>query len=418
MTGEHRRVGLLSDSVIADDPRLRRQGEMLTHAGFDVVAIGQGQARSERPDWPIRAIDPALAALDARDSRGLRGFSRKALRLCDIAILAGYPRHAERIYWRLNRRYNAMLALARREKVDFWIANDWSSLPIALALEAETGTAFGYDTHELAVDEYAHSLAWRIRHRPIVRHIETRGIGRARFVTCVSDGIANRLAEVYRLERRPTVVRNMPNYTSSPLRRTESPIRVLYHGIVAPGRGLEASIASVAQWRPGITLTLRGPGDATYLAQLARQIEGLGLGGRIVLAPPVPMTDLVAEARTFDIGLFVMPDSSLQNHHVLPNKFFEYVAAGLVLCVSDLPEMRELVDRFALGTCVRSGMPADIAAAINALSLEPLDDLKRNALAAARELCWEQESGKLLNLVREGLDGAAVGQIAVSGELH
>lgn len=403
MVGERKRIGLLSDSVIGDDPRLRRQGEMLTAAGYDVVAIGQGQARSRNPDWPIRAIDPTLATLDLRDSRGVRGFMRKARRLCDTAILAVDPSHARRIYWRLNRRYAALLAQATQEKVDFWIANDWSSLLIALALEAETGTAFGYDTHELAVDEYAHSLAWRIRHRPVVRHIEALGIGRARFVTCVSDGIANRLAEVYRLERRPTVVRNMPNYAASSLRLTESPIRVLYHGIMAPGRGLEASIASVAEWRPGITLTLRGPGDQNYLAQLARQIESLGLRARITLAPPVPMTALVAEARLFDIGLFVMPDNSLQNHHVLPNKFFEYVAAGLVLCVSDLPEMRELVDRFALGACVRSGAPVDIATAINTLAMAPLDDLKRNALAAAKELCWEHESIKLLKLVNESL---------------
>lgn len=404
---ERKRVGLLSDSVIADDPRLRRQGEMLVAAGYDVIAIGQGQARSRNPDWPIRVVDPNLASLDLRDSGGVRGLLRKARRLCDTAILAADPDHARRIYWRLNRRYAAMLALARQEKVDFWIANDWSSLPIALALEAETGAAFGYDTHELAIDEYAHNLAWRIRHRPIVRHVEALGMARARFVTCVSDGIANRLSKLYSLTKCPTVVRNMPNYAASPLRRTEDPIRVLYHGIMTPGRGLEASITSVSEWRPGITLTLRGPGDPAYLGQLDRQIESLGLTDQVALAPPVPMTELVAEARSFDIGLFVMPDTSLQNHHVLPNKFFEYVAAGLVICVSDLPEMRELVDRFALGACIRSGAPADIAAAINALSTAPLDDLKSNALAAAKELCWERESIKLLELVGEGLRPAA-----------
>lgn len=376
---------------------------MLKRAGYQVVAIGQGQGRSTQPDWPIRTIDPGLTDLDACDNRGLRGFRRRALRLCDTAILQANPAHAAAIYWRLNRRYAAMLALARREKVDFWIANDWSSLPIALTLQAETGTAFGYDSHELAVDEYAHSLAWRIRHQPIVRHIERTGIGQAQFVTCVSDGIARRLAEVYRLARKPTVVRNMPNYTASPHRLAGTPIRVLYHGIMAPGRGLEACIASVVHWRPEILLTLRGPGDEAYLNQLALQIDAHGVGARVSIVPPVAMTDLVEEARAFDIGLFVMPDSSLHNHHVLPNKFFEYIAAGLALCVSRLPEMEQLVDQYKLGACVQSSAAEDIAAAINSLSDGPLDDFKVNALAAARELCWEQESTKLLDLVNEGL---------------
>jgi len=376
---------------------------MLKGAGYQVVAIGQGQARSKQPDWPILTIDPGLADLDARDNRGLRGLRRKALRLCDTAALQAAPAHASAIYWRLNRRYAAMLALARQEKVDFWIANDWSSLPIALALKAETRTAFGYDTHELAVDEYAHSLAWRIRHQPVVRHIERTGIGQAQFVTCVSDGIARRLAEVYRLARKPTVVRNMPHYTASPLRLTETPIRVLYHGIIAPGRGLEACIASIAHWRTGVSLTLRGPGDEAYLNQLAHQIDARGVGGRVSIVPPVAMTDLVREARSFDIGLFIMPDSSLHNHHVLPNKFFEYIAAGLALCVSRLPEMEQLVDQYKLGACVQSSAAEDIAAAINSLSNGPLDAFKANALAAARELCWERESTKLLDLVNEGL---------------
>ena len=46
-----RRVGLLCVSAIPDDPRVRRQGDLLTGAGWEVVAIGLPGARSTQPDW-------------------------------------------------------------------------------------------------------------------------------------------------------------------------------------------------------------------------------------------------------------------------------------------------------------------------------------------------------------------------------
>jgi glycosyltransferase involved in cell wall biosynthesis len=172
---------------------------------------------------------------------------------------------------------------------------------------------------------------------------------------------------------------------------------VLYHGILTPGRGLEATIDSVGAWRPEFNLTLRGPGDAHYVAALRRRIGERGLADRVLLAPPVPMTALVREAAAFDVGYFALPKSSRHNEFALPNKFFEYVMAGLALCVSDLPEMARLIRDYGLGVTFSSMDPEAIAAAVNALDPESVDRYKGKALAAACELCWERESKRLLD---------------------
>jgi glycosyltransferase involved in cell wall biosynthesis len=80
----------------------------------------------------------------------------------------------------------------------------------------------------------------------------------------------------------------------------------------------------------------------------------------------------------------------------LPNKFFEYVMAGLALCASDRPEMARLIQQYDLGVTIAAVEPKAIAAAINALDPDRIDRFKRNALAAARELCWERESERLV----------------------
>jgi glycosyltransferase involved in cell wall biosynthesis len=171
------------------------------------------------------------------------------------------------------------------------------------------------------------------------------------------------------------------------------------------------AIDSVADWRPEFDLTIRGPGGSDYLAALRRHIAERGLSSRIILVPPVPMTELVREAAAYDIGFFALPGSSRHNEFALPNKFFEYVMAGLALCLTDLPEMARLVREFNLGVTFRSVDPQSIAEVINALEPASIDRYKRNALEAARELCWEREAKRLVSAYGAVL-GSAMPQAA------
>src|SRR5262249_25866355 len=118
----------------------------------------------------------------------------------------------------------------------------------------------------------------------------------AAFVSCVSAGISRRLAQFHRLRPAPLVVRNMPRYEALPFRPTPGRIEVLYHGVVSRGRGLEASIASVAAWRPEFSFTIRGPGGREYLDHLASVAAEHGVTERVTFAPAVPMTELVRAA--------------------------------------------------------------------------------------------------------------------------
>jgi hypothetical protein len=70
--------------------------------------------------------------------------------------------------------------------------------------------------------------------------------------------------------------------------------------------------------------------------------------------------------------------------------------AGLCLCTTDLPEIAALIREYELGVTVPTLNEAAIAAAINGLDRQRIDYHKRNALIAARELCWERESERLI----------------------
>ena len=140
-----------------------------------------------------------------------------------------------------------------------------------------------------------------------------------------------------------------------------------------------------------------------YREALAARIAERGLGERVVLAPPVPMTDLVREAAEFDVGLFALPGHSQQNVHVLPNKFFEYAMAGLALCVSDLPEMTAQLQRHGLGRLIEAVSPDKIAESINGFDRDGINACKARSLEAAKVLNWEAEADLLFEAVEQAV---------------
>lgn len=453
------RIGLICFSAIPDDPRVRRQGDLFHGHGWDVVAIGLSGARSPLPKW--RCLDPEGAStssssvkaeviaaggaseeplVGAPPARSVPGqgwrdsgrrvwrhlppgsrrlahillgrialpFMRRAMRVKDLAQVYVSPRYADKVYWTLNDRFDRLYRLAQQERVDIWLANDWTAMPIARRLAAEQGVPYAYDTHELAVDEYAQRLLWRLTQRPVIAAIERAGIVGSAVTSCVSQGIVDRLRELYRLPEKPLLIRNMPRYEAHPFRPCGEQIRVLYHGVVNIGRGLEACIDSAALWRPEFHLTIRGPGPAEYIEALAARIKAAGLGTRVTLAPPVPMIDLVREAACFDVGLFALPGHSKQNLHVLPNKFFEYTMAGLALCVSDLPEMSALLRQHELGHLISEVTPQAIAEAINGFDRDEINACKRRALEAGKTLNWEAEADRLFTAIEKAVSAAKV----------
>jgi hypothetical protein len=421
LVAPRRRICLLALSALVDDPRVRRQGDLFDAHGWDVTAVGIPGGRSAPPAWrilgattqpasgaagPCGRRSPPLVDGDIRRPRGLAaaiaqyGRFRRALKYRARMIQARFQADAaEQILWNdlaISRHLREIYELAAGLKVDVWVANDWTMLPLAARLARENGGVYVYDTHEFATEEYAEKPSWRRWTRPLVLAVERKYIRDAAVVSSVSDGIARRLERLYALPRPTLVVRNMPHYEACGFRPTGSPIRVLYHGIVVPGRGLELTIDSVASWRPEFELTIRGPENPEFTPRLRERIVARRLQDRVHLVPPVPMTALVREAAAFDIGFFALPGHSRHNKFALPNKIFEYVMAGLCLCTTDLPEIATIINKYALGETIRQLDAGAIARTINGFDRGRIDVCKQNALKAAHELCWECEAERLV----------------------
>ncbi|MHC5113729.1 MAG: glycosyltransferase [Planctomycetota bacterium] len=385
---------VISLTPVTDEPRVRRQCAALTKLGWAVVVAGYPGRCEKQASWSL---------IELENLPRPRTFLQRAALVLVRAASGAWPALAERCYW-WSSGYEGMYTriartLERHPELScrLIVANDYFTAPMADRLGRALGAEFVVDCHEHATSQYAHSLSWRLFFRPWVRGLERRFLPRAACVTTVCDGIAQLLERDYRLQPPPIVVRSTPSFVEVPFRACGETIEVLYHGILATQRGLEAAISSVPAWRPEFRLIIRGPGPEEYADALRRLAASCGAADRVDIQPPVLFDEMIPRANLCDIGYFAQEDISPQKRFTLPNKFFEYVMAGLALCVSDLPEMAKLVRQYDVGRLVPRARPDEVATVINSFDRASIDACKRRSLEAAQELCWERESERVLD---------------------
>jgi glycosyltransferase involved in cell wall biosynthesis len=393
------RVCLLCLSAIADDPRVRKQGNLLHNAGFDVVGVGMPGATARSPDWPILVPPFAAAATPLAKiaklvadpgrygrylaSLGLRPLARWSLPL------------AEWLYWS-RPAFRMLFETAQAVRANIYVANDWNMLPIASRLAAVHGGRYVYDSHEYASEELPESITWRLFDRPLAVRIERANIGGARFISTVSEGIAVHLMRDHNLRARPLVLRNVPEAqvvsgAPSPL-RDSGDLVILFHGRITEHRGVHNIVESVRLWKPGRRLVLRGPMVPPYRRRLEAVIGRYGLHDRVAIEPPVAFDRLLESAATADVGIISLPDTSAENRFALPNKIFEYIGAGLALLVPQLEECASIVKQYENGLVFTRLSPEEVAAAVNKLDMAGINAFKRKSRLAAAELVWEREA--------------------------
>lgn len=163
------------------------------------------------------------------------------------------------------------------------------------------------------------------------------------------------------------IVWNVPRRMELPVQRTttDPELIVYYHGSITPERLPESVLEAIGQCRHRVRLRIMGyeaPGATGYVAHLIE--TGNQLSEKIVeYLGQVPTRDGVfAEAARASIGLALMPrttdDVNLTHMTGASNKAFDYMAAGLALLVTDLPDWQTV---FVEPGYARSCNPSDSA---------------------------------------------------------
>jgi glycosyltransferase involved in cell wall biosynthesis len=317
------------------------------------------------------------------------------------------------VRWRYSVLDWARMAAAAAPEADVYHAHDLNALPAAVQAAGRSGARLIYDSHEIFVDSSSKAGLPRAVRSWLIRQ-ERQMVQSAAALVTVNDDLAAELDRRYR-SRRTVVVHNCPPRWSPPdpapdLFRAALDIPaatriVLYHGAVAPHRGIEELLAAIVRVPSAAVVVM---GEGSLVAKLRERVEDPGLRGRLHLLPPVPPASLLPWVASADVVAVPIQASTINHRLSTPNKLFEAIAAGIPVVASDFGPMRRIVvdgPEGPLGAVCDPADPAALAAAI--AGLLDLSEEDRQALrarcraAAAARWNWETQVAALLALYRE-----------------
>jgi glycosyltransferase involved in cell wall biosynthesis len=263
------------------------------------------------------------------------------------------------------------------------------------------GVPLVYDAHELY---YAQEVLPKKVQRDYFK-LEKRLIRQADLVITVNEFIARLMAERYRIAE-PRVLYNATEpLTAAPAADLPSlrervggtgPI-VLFQGWLSAERNIETVVRAVPYMAEPAVLGIIGyGGHEPVLRQIARE---LGIERRVHFLGPVPSEQMLHYTRGAALG--VIPYLPIDDNHryCSPNKFFEYVLAGVPVLAHELAFFQSMAQRYGVVACTDFTSPAAVGGTISRLlQAGELERMRERCLTAGRVLNWATEGEKLLGM--------------------
>ena len=238
--------------------------------------------------------------------------------------------------------------LARKLRVQWVYGNDFRIGPGALVISWFLRTKVLYHEHDLPPreDEHGHFSRVLMKFRKLLAR-------RANvLVTCHEERSRELLEDVGFF--RPTLeVLNCCRRNEIRQKRIDpvgAELRILFHGSIVPERLPLTLIDAIALVRGKCRLLIAGyttDRKSDYLAEIKRRATELGISSSIDIVGAIPyrnrLLDLIS---TCDVGLsFVSKNSSDRNLKSMAGpsqKSFDYLAAGVPLLVTNLPDWNSM----------------------------------------------------------------------------
>ncbi|MCL2654208.1 MAG: glycosyltransferase [Coriobacteriia bacterium] len=359
---EHKKAVFITDSLYFADRRAQRSVQSLCQLGLSVTVIDQGLE-------PQRSGAALPAGVDYRP----------------------YPVPAGRVgrfFWHLGNHFNPLNAQRLRtewcrrllEKVNpdlIHVVNVFSLEAVALFAE-ERAVPFIYEPYEYW-PEHLHSAIYGLD-PALAQHLsdtEQRAAPQAAQIITVSPLLgrwyreewgARSVSIVYSAFGQASLEQRTDKQQKPAATKQSAALKVVHSGNLAKNRNVALLVEAIGM-APGCQATIQGQGPE--LAALIAQVERLDLQDSVDFLAPVPIDEVIASLGGFDLGFIGTDASTRQTNGALPNKLFDYLAAGLppiafkTSALADFPSIDECA------VLVDPATPEALAEALNKLKADP-----------------------------------------------
>ena len=352
-----KRIIISVTNDLVTDQRVSKVCNTLKELGFDILLIGRKLPNSLPLDRPYKTYRMSLLF-----NKGFLFYTEYNIRL--------------------------FLKLLFTKK-DILLANDLDTLIPNYLISRFLNKKILYDSHELFTE--VPELINRPRVQKVWLKIEKNILPKLKNCYTVCQSIADYYNDKYNTDFK--VIRNLPE--KSKIEVTKFPFDVenkkiiLYQGSLNIGRGLELMIDTM-QYLENSIFVIVGDGDITN--QLKQQVVDLKMEDKVKFLGKLTPKELKSITPQANLGISIEEDLGLNYRFVLPNKIFDYIQAEIPILVSDLPEMRQIVDNHKVGEIIIDRNPIELANQIKEILKK---NYSVNLQSAKKVLIWSQEKEKL-----------------------
>ncbi|WP_106507703.1 glycosyltransferase [Brachybacterium timonense] len=392
------RVAMVVHNGVRHDARVLKTAGSLREAGFDVRVFGLTQGEAE--DFLLDGGIPVHLESWDRNLISERVKGEGVAPGKENSIRASFRIQGEALFG----------AVRERMIPDVVHIHDHVALTAAEKYRAAFGCGVVWDAHEIYEDLANLDPARAAVNARIVRagSFEVDG-----FIT-LNESIGRFYTENYPALPPATLIPNAVSEGHGPAvydgrLHNAAGIRsdqrvVLFQGGFSPHRGIPALLEAAMLLGEEWTVVFMGWGKLGDLIHeyAVRDTERPGDRPAVAVIPAVPHDELLGWTAGADLGAIPYEDTGLNHLYCSPNKLWEYPAAGVPILATDMPEMTRRITENGIGITVpRSLDPAEIAAAINALSDSDLGTMRRNARQFAARDNWQAYVPRLIGLYEE-----------------
>ena len=295
----------------------------------------------------------------------------------------------------------SLLILLLVSKFDSLHANDLDTLlPNYLASRLKRKELV-YDSHEYFTEvpelqgNPVKKKIWELAEGFVFPHLK--------YVFTVNQSIADVYKQKYQKEIK--ILRNVPahamlNFSTQfqlPDFLKNKPYAILQGAGINVDRGAEELVEAM-QYVNDLQLLIIGAGDVIEF--LKKSVVQLELERRVFFIEKLPYEELLNYTHHAAFGLTLDKDTNLNYRYSLPNKIFDYAAAGIPILASSLIETKRIFDRYPIGLLVDNHQPKHIAEKMRQMMNDKnlIEVWKKNAQKVSEENYWESEVSDMLQI--------------------
>lgn len=358
-----KRIYFTVTNDLSYDQRMHRICTSLAAAGYDVTLVG----RKLQHSLPLKE----------------RSFRQHRIRCFFNKGFLFYAEYNTRLFFYL---------LA--QKTDGICSIDLDTIIPGLLVSQWKGIPRIYDAHEFFTE--LKEVQTRPRVQRFWRWVEKKAVPRFHHGYTVGEGLAQEFSKRY--NRCYAVIRNLPVLKELEEGKAPEPF-LLYQGAVNEGRAFEYLIPAMKN----VPYPLVVCGDGNFMHQLKTLISEHGVEDKVQLKGMLLPEQLWEIAPRASLGMGLAEREGLNQFLALPNKFFDYMQAGVPQVAMNYPEYRKINEVDEVAVLVDTLDPTEISQTINSLMQDQqrLHRLRQHCLAARKKYCWQEEEKKLLHFYQK-----------------